>query len=239
MTEQFKKEHPALDPDKFVTLTNGFDPCDFADLPKPQLASEPVVFSYFGEFYFGRTPEPFLRALRSLIDAGKIRIDEVKVQFVGTVAFAEGRSVPDMVRSFGLERVVSVEPLIPRREALQRAMTSHVLLVLTEQHSYVLTFKLFDALAVGATILNIGCGGAVADVLSKTGRGIAVDHTDLPQIEKAILGCIRRSRSGERIAAPWSDSKIQAYNFLILTRRLSELLEKLKLPELAVHEQKD
>src|SRR6266545_4981387 len=53
-----------LDPDKFVTLTNGFDPRDFADLNKSRATSGPVLFSYIGEFAYGRTPEPFLRALK-------------------------------------------------------------------------------------------------------------------------------------------------------------------------------
>src|SRR5207245_4220317 len=168
MTEQLKKEHPDLDPDKFVTLTNGFDPRDFVDLNKSRETSGPVLFSYIGEFAYGRTPEPFLHALRSLIDSGKLKRGDVQVKFIGMVEFAEGRSVPKMVENLGLEGIVTIEPLIPRREALQRALESHVLLVLTEQHPFALTFKLFDALAVGAIILNIGSKGAVADVLAKT-----------------------------------------------------------------------
>jgi glycosyltransferase involved in cell wall biosynthesis len=230
MTEQLKKEHPDLDPDKFVTLTNGFDPSDFVGLQQSRPMSGHTLFSYIGEFAYGRTPEPFLRALKSLFDDGTLNRAEVRVKFVGTVAFAEGQSVTEMVRSLGLEEIVSMEPLVPRREALQRALESHVLLVLTERHPFVLTFKLFDALAAGATILNIGSKGAVADVLAKTGRGVAVEHTNVTEIRNGILECIRRRRSKEtqRTLEPWADAKIQAYNFQILTGRLAEMLEGLE-----------
>ena len=229
MTEQLKKEHPDLDPDKFVTLTNGFDPSDFASLQHSRPMSGQTLFSYIGEFAYGRTPATFLRALKSLIDDGTLNRAEVRVKFVGTVAFAEGQSVTEMVRSFGLEEIVSMEPLVPRRQALQRALESQVLLVLTEQHSFALTFKLFDALAAGATILNIGSKGAVADVLAKTGRGIAVEHTNVAEIRNGILECIKRSRSGEgqRSPEPWNDPSIQAFNFQCLTRELAKILNGL------------
>jgi hypothetical protein len=152
------------------------------------------------------------------------------------VEFAEGRSVPKMVQNLGLEQIVTMEPLIPRREALQRALESHVLLVLTEQHPFVLTFKLFDALAAGAIILNIGSKGAVADVLAKTKRGVAANHNSLTEIRNGILECVRRSRAGEtqRTLEPWADAKIQDYNFQNLTGRLAALLEgrgPIKMPD--------
>jgi len=229
MTEQARKEHAGLAPEKFVTMTNGFDPHDFAGLAESRPTSDPTVFSYLGEFYYGRTPEPFLRALRSLFDDGAVKPGDVRVKFVGSVAFAGGQSVTEMVRSLGLEEIVSVEPLVPRREALQRALAAHVVLVLTEQHSYALTFKLFDALAAGAIIFNIGSGGEVADLLAKTKRGIAVDCSNAAEIRAGILKCIERSRSGEGRGnpEPWNDPSMQAFNFRCLTGELAKILDGL------------
>jgi hypothetical protein len=134
-----------------------------------------------------------------------------------------------MVRRFGLEDIVSVNPRISRTEALQQALETHVLLVLTEQDPHAYTFKLFDALASGAVILNVGSGGVVADLLLRTGRGIAVDHRNLKGVRNGILECIRRSRSEEiqRMPEPWADTAIQAYNFQTVTGKLAELLEGL------------
>jgi glycosyltransferase involved in cell wall biosynthesis len=221
MTEQARKEHAGLDPEKFVTMTNGFDPHDFEGLAKHQPTSRPIIFSYIGEFYCGRTPEPFLRALRSLFEEGEVKPCDVQVKFVGNVAVAEGQSVAQMVRNFGLEEIVSVEAPVSRREALQRALASHVLLVLTEKHSYALTFKVFDSLA--------GSGGEVADLLEKTKRGVAVDCSNAAEIRAGILKCIERSRSGEGRGnpEPCNDPSMQAFNFRCLTGELAKILDGL------------
>jgi glycosyltransferase involved in cell wall biosynthesis len=229
LTEQARKEHAGLDPEKFVTMTNGFDPHDFEGLAKHQPTSRPIIFSYIGVFDYGRTPEPFLRALRSLFEEGELKPCDVQVKFVGNVAVAEGQSVAQMVRNFGLEEIVSVEAPVPRREALQRALASHVLLVLTEKHSYALTFKVFDSLAAGAIIFNIGSGGEVADLLAKTKRGISADYSNVVQIRAGILECIERSRSGDRQRSldPWNAPSIQTFNFQYLTRELAKQLDRL------------
>src|SRR5438034_574711 len=65
-TEYIRKEHPKLDSDKFVTITNGFDPEDFRGMGQLAPPKDPIIFSYVGTFYYGRTPRPFLRALKNL-----------------------------------------------------------------------------------------------------------------------------------------------------------------------------
>lgn len=230
MTEQFKKEHPETDPQKFVTVTNGFDPSEFNGLTRHTLRSGPIVFSYLGEFYGGRTPKPFLRALASLIGDGTVNSKDVLVDFIGWIETAEGQPVVDMIRDLKLEGIVNVERPIPRPHALQRTLDSDVLLVLTEQQSHALPFKTYDALASGGTILNIGCGGSVADMLSVTGRGIAVDHLNQTAIRNGILEAIQRAHI-QRIGmseTPWHDASIQSFNFQRLTGTLDEMMKQLK-----------
>ena len=228
MTEQARKEYPDLDPDKFVTVSSGFDSSDFTDLPATRPAQPPVVFSYLGTFYYGRSPESFLVAVASLFADGSVKQGDLVVKFIGNVAMADGQPVHEMVQRLGLEETVSIEPLVPRREALKKTLESHIALVLDERHPIQIPFKLYDALAAGAVIFNIGSRGAVSEVLAKTGRGISVDHTNVAEIRDGILECIRRSRSMEnrRSSAPWLDPTIQDYNFQRLTGRLAGLLER-------------
>jgi hypothetical protein len=229
MTDQARKEHPNLRPDKFVTLTNGFDPADFAGLVTPRSVSDRTTFLYPGSFYYGRTPEPFLRAMRSLIDDGIVRQCEVFIKLVGDTSIAESHIVPEIVQRLRLQDIVSVGALVSRREMLQQTLEAHVMLVLTEQTPHAYTFKLFDALATGAVVLNIGCGGAVAELLAKTGRGIAVDHTSVPEIRNGILECIRQSRDAgrQRNPEPWYAPTVQEFNFRYLTGKLTGYLEEL------------
>lgn len=232
MTEQAKKEYSALDPGRFQTLTNGFDPSDFVALAPVRATSGFVTFSYLGTFYYGRTPEPFLRALKSLTDDGTLKPSGVRVKFVGNVAVAEGRSVREMIHELGLEKIVTVESPIPRHEALRRTMEADVALVLDEHHPAQIPHKLYEALAAGTTILNIGSKGAVSEVLARTGKGIAVDHRNLDEIRKGILECIQRSGCVESQGhiEPWHDPAIQEFNFRHITGRLAGLLESLRSP---------
>jgi hypothetical protein len=229
VTEQKRKEYPDLDPQKVITLTNGFDPADFAELASPRRLPPPVVFSYLGSLYGPRTPEPFLRALRSLLDDGTVKPGDVRVRFVGHVEDIGGRSLHEMVREFNMDEAVSIELPVIRRDALRLSAESDVMLVLTQDQPEALASKLFDALGAGSTILNIGSGGAVADFLARTGRGVAVDHTDLDKIRRGILECIQRSMNLEtrRSPSPWKDPVLQEFNYEHLTHRLAKLLHSL------------
>ena len=52
------------------------------------------------------------------------------------------------------------------------------------------------------------------NVLAKTGRRVAVDHTNVAEIRNGILERVRRSRSEEthRTLDPWADATMQAHN---------------------------
>jgi len=168
---------------------------------------------------------PFLQALRSLLDQGKLKAEALRVRFIGNVEFAEGQRVMDMVQQMCLEGIVSVEPPIGRDDAIRLTCQSHVILVLDEHHPTLIPFKLYDALPTCAVILNIGSKGAVAEVLERTGRGIGVSHRDPGEIEKGILECIRRSREDNGRFEPWTEGQVLKYDFEGLTHTLVGALE--------------
>jgi glycosyltransferase involved in cell wall biosynthesis len=228
-TAGIRTENPDISPEKFITLTNGFDPSDFAGLVRHNRVSSPVVFVHPGTFYLGRSPEPFLRALKRLIVDGRFRPNDVRVLFFGHTAVAAGQPIADMARRLGLEATVEVQSYVPRPEALQRIVNAHVVLVFSEHIPDRIPFKFYEALAAGTTILNIGSKGATSELLAKTGRGIAVDHTNQEEISQGTLEAIARSRRPEAWARnePWRDPAIQEYSFPVLTGRLASLLETL------------
>lgn len=230
MTEHAKKELVALDQDKFVTVTNGFDPSDFEGLTWSRPVPGPVVFAYVGRFYYGRSPEPFLRALRSLIDDGAVRQSDVRIKFVGEVTYADGRPVSDMARQFGLEDRIELKPPVPRREALREMLEAHVALVFDERHPMQVPLKLYEALASGTVVFNIGSGGATADVVTKTGRGVIASYQREAEIRKGILECILRSRTSAALSRlkPWRDADIEDFDFRRLTGHLAGWLNRLK-----------
>ena len=228
MTELAIKEHRDLDADKFRTLSNGFDELDFASTGAIRSLAGPIIFAYFGTFYHGRTPKPFLYALRALINEQAIKPRDIQVKFVGNVAIAEGQDVQELIREFGMESVVKVLPAVARAEALRQSLEAHVLLVLDERHPLQVPLKFYEALASGAVVFNIGSKGAVAELLAKTGQGIAVDFRNLDEIKFGILECLRRERWEPRWSKrdSWADPAIQDFNYRKLTDQLVGFLEQ-------------
>ncbi len=228
MTELALKEHRDLAADKFLTLSNGFDALDFSRTGGARSTAGPIVFAYFGTFYHGRTPKPFLCALRSLVDERALRPEDIQVKFVGHVAIAEGQEVREIIRGLGLEKFVEVLPAVSRAEALRQSLEAHVLLVLDERHPLQIPIKFYEAIASGAVVFNIGSKGAVAEVLAKTGRGLAVDYKNPDEIKSGILECLRRERWGQMWSKPdpWNDAAIQDWNFRNLTGRFVSYLER-------------
>ncbi|WP_447977172.1 hypothetical protein [Candidatus Nitrospira bockiana] len=229
MTDEARKEHPLIPVERFHTLTSGFDPEELASIDWSRPDPTPLVFSYFGTFYHGRTPEPFLAALSGLIQDGSLKPEDVRVRFVGQVGRADGQSVQGMVARLGLAELVSLHGSVSRHEALKQTLESHVVLVLDERHPLQVPLKLYDALGAGPVIFNIGSRGAVADILTRTGRGVAVHYQNRSEIRKGLLACIRRARAalGQNRPAPWQEPAVQDFDFRRLTQRLSMYLEAL------------
>ncbi|MBA2252713.1 MAG: hypothetical protein H0W13_08420 [Nitrospirales bacterium] len=229
MTDEAKNEHTGVPKERFHTLMSGFDPDDFSGITWSRPYPDPVIFSYFGTFYHGRTPEPFLGALKSLLDDGSLKPRDICVRFVGQVSLADGQPVVDMLRYLGVESLVSLHTPVPRHEALKQTLESHVVLVLDERHPVQIPLKLYDAMAAGVTVFNIGSGGAAADVLRRTGRGVSVSYERPADVRAGILECVKRARSAVTMcsATPWEDPAIQEFHFRRLTGRLATYLDTL------------
>jgi hypothetical protein len=134
-----------------------------------------------------------------------------------------------MLRYLGLESLVSLHTPVPRREALKQTLESHVVLVLDERHPVQIPLKLYDAMAAGVTVFNVGSGGAAADVLRRTGSGVSVSYERPADVRTGILECVKRARSAVTTcsATPWEDPAIQEFHFGRLTGRLATYLDKL------------
>ena len=98
--------------------------------------------------------------------------------------------------------------------------------MLDERHPIQIPLKLYDAMAAGVTIFNIGSGGSAADVVRQTGRGLAVSYERPAEIRAGILECVKCARTGmtKLSATPWDDPAIQDFHFHRLTARLAAYL---------------
>lgn len=174
---EIRRRYPEQPAEKFAFVPNGFDPAVFQTLPAPVRADDRVVIAHVGTAYKTSTPRYFLAALDVLPPAIRARVE---VRFIGRVAETEAelfRSARLGVRTLGF---------VPQAEIAEHLSDAQYLL-LTMTNDFSLPGKLFEYLAMGRPILALSpAGGEVDRLISATGGGWCVPHTDPVAIGRAL-----------------------------------------------------
>jgi glycosyltransferase involved in cell wall biosynthesis len=226
MSQAFMMMHPKIDKAKFATIPNGYDPEDYSDLPKP-MGNGKFRVSYLGSFYLGRTPAYFLKAVRELIDEGKLSYHDLEIRFIGHCRYIAGQSVEGMARQEGLFSVVQIMDPLPYRDALREMVGSDLLLLFAPDQRDQVPGKAFEYLASGADIIAFTSEGATADIIRITGRGVVVEPDSIQQIKEALEACYRKYHAGN--CGPrdpsLSQQDLTMYHRRTLTSKLVSALE--------------
>lgn len=165
--EDYLRKFPQLDAGDVTVIPNGFDEDLFALASGHDVRSigrrTRIKLLHSGALYpQNRNPEPFLRALASLINRGALRPDDVEV--VLRASGYEQRYVEQISR-LGLQAVVRVEPTLPYVEALdEMCMADGLLIFQGEDFNRQVPAKVYEYLYAGRPIL------AMTDRDSDTGR---------------------------------------------------------------------
>jgi glycosyltransferase involved in cell wall biosynthesis len=204
-------------------ITNGFDPDDFARVPKELTSS--FTITYAGLLYQGRRdPKLLFHALRELCDRGLMHPQDVSVRFYGRLE----PWLMALIEQYQLEACVRAHGVIPRREVLQRQAESQLLLLLgwndpreTGQH----TGKLFEYLGAERPILAVGgTPGVLTDTLIKTRAG--VHATSKEQVLEFLLKAYQEYQTTGRVAYKADAGAIGKYTHSEMARRFAEVLNR-------------
>lgn len=200
-TRLLRAAYPEIPPVKFITIPNGYDGAEWeavsahSDRASPATADK-FVITYAGSLYFVRSPLPLFRALRSLIDSGKIEAERIQVDLIGQCEVAEGTRVAEMAARCGLSGCVNITGVLSRGETLRRVARSSLLLLLAEAPTPSIPGKTYEYLRAGRPILALTSSSAVADLLRRTGGAWIVGPTDEPGLAAALLEAYRSWRDG-------------------------------------------
>ncbi len=172
------------DPQKYMTLMNGFDKADF-QFDSAVEQNRKFTILHGGSLSKVSNPEPFLAAVSQLFEQKPEFKSQIQLQFVGTDIFGQ---LPPLLEKYHLKRQVEVENYLPHREAIRRMMQAHVLLliVIKKGREEIITGKVFEYLASGRRILAIIPEGELAAIIRETSAGTIVSHQDIQQITWAI-----------------------------------------------------
>ncbi len=209
--------------EKFVTITNGYDAADFVDLIN--VAEFPqFTITHCGSISKVSDPEPFLRAVRALIDELPEVKEKMKIQFFGSDIFDK---LKDLLENLRLSDFIQLPRYLPHPEAIEQIMRSHVLLltIIKKTDEEVISSKVFEYLASGKKILLVSRGGAVADLIRSTNRGIVANPDSAEEIKNAILSFLRQYEENNlKMAPPLAMSQ---FDRKFLARKLAQMFDRL------------
>ncbi|OVE84084.1 hypothetical protein B2G88_06525 [Natronolimnobius baerhuensis] len=216
MTRRYVAAYPELE-DTFETITNGFDPDEFdTDEDETRESREridgPVTIAYAGKFSSYRDPEPFVTALRALLDDGQ----DVRFVHFGR---PENRLV-NLVTELDLESIVRFAGYVDRDELVAELSQTDLGLVVSGGDETELTTKVFDYIGCNLPILAVGQQtGALVDVVSAFENGyICANRADaIQETIRQILDQQPPTLGDDRTRATFSRKR--------LTRTLATVLE--------------
>lgn len=195
--EGFREKHGDVIK-RLEVIHNGFDAADYVGIEADRVPGK-CVFAYAGIFYKERNPRLFLRAVRELIDAGKIDRRDILLRFAGVFDYPGYTDNADAVAQLGLSDVVEVLGHLPHRRALALLKGADVLLLVGDtapgSGAYI-PGKLFEYMAVQRPILALSLPGEAASIVERFRLGEVVRPDDLPGMKRAVVSFYRRWKAG-------------------------------------------
>lgn len=192
----FLEKRIGIPREKLICVYNGYDSSKLISV-QPD-GSHPnngrVSFRHFGNFYFGRNPFAFLRAVSELIIGGALSPDKIAVELVGLSAsdLIGDLCIGDLVKELKLTSVVTMTSWVDRDEAIRRMRETDVLLLFQpDTWKMQIPAKTFEYLPLRKPILGLVGDGATADVIRECDAGIVMDQNDIQAIKQAILQLVQ------------------------------------------------
>lgn len=201
------KKYPSALRAKTRVLPQSFEPDHFRD--HTPAVHGPIAIRYIGNFYGHRTPAPLIDALRHLITANGLVLENVRFELVGIV----GEEMLRACNSESLpEGLLNICPQVGYSDSLRSMATADGLLVVDAPAdvSVFLPSKLIDYIGAGRPILGLTPPGTAASLISELGGNVA-DPSDIDSMASAINEFIvlLKRRRAENSAANWGTSNVR------------------------------
>jgi glycosyltransferase involved in cell wall biosynthesis len=194
MAVRFRERYPAIEADRFVVLPNGYDPDDWERAARlPADSNEPgagrrFVVLHAGQLAHRPTVATLLEAARRLVTESPARRETLRLRFMGG---NEGLDAAAIARA-GLApwaEIVETIPSRPHVESLASMKRSNLLVLLGhggDADSQIYTGKIYEYLTSGRPVLGILDPGPAADLIVRSGHGVACRPGDVDAVKAAI-----------------------------------------------------
>jgi glycosyltransferase involved in cell wall biosynthesis len=222
-------DYPDLD-GKCVAITNGFDSeawqsvvdlQEGRELVQPAAPDKNVLeLCHFGTVYGNRNPLPLLRAVKELVDEGRIERDRLRIRFIGAWEVTDN-SCETLARELETQGFMRREPVVPHEVCLRQMVSAKVLLILQPDYPLSIPAKIYEYIATGRPLLVIGGEGATARLVERHRLGRCCPNTT-PEI-KELLRHLITGRT--QIETP-RRADTAAFDYRVLAGKLACVLDK-------------
>lgn len=139
---------------KFKIIGNGYDEEDFRDIPIKREGKR-FRFKYLGLLSERRNIQPFLGAVRTCLDRGIFRAEDVQVQFFGQSYIANEHP---LIQKYNLQNIITLNnrQYISHPEAIEEMVQSDCnLLFQPRRYNESIPGKAYEYLRVGNPVLAV------------------------------------------------------------------------------------
>ena len=185
--DNYIKTYP-VQPERVITITNGYDEEDFEDIHYSKLPNPKFRIAYSGLIYSReRTLVPVLKAIARLVQEKKVDKNKIEVVVMGNNYFYD----LDKMENLGLNDIITLIPYSEHTKAIQLCASSDLLLCLVgdgKKYNAVYPTKFFEYLRCGKPILALApTHGSIDKILRSNNLGLAVPSTSSAVIYNFIL----------------------------------------------------
>lgn len=229
LRDLLQARYPDLTADKFTAISNGFDEADFVDVVSaPSARSEELLVVHAGsinpEF---RDPRPLFQALRTVIDAGAVNREQVRLRFIGGGEFGHSAPMREALAATGLAGRVEFAARMPYKESLRELGRADLLLLLQASEDTVglVPAKLYEYLRSKRPVLALVRQGATSEVLRETGGGWDVDPRDQETLKLVMEDIFSKWRRGDLAREVADPEALRRYDRRALAGQLADVFE--------------
>jgi glycosyltransferase involved in cell wall biosynthesis len=231
LRDLLRTRYPELPREKITAIPNGYDEADFAGFSEfPRVRGDRFAMVHAGSINADfRDPRPLFRALRRLIDGGRLDRNSLSLRFIGPGDYADSEAVRSAVSEANLINQVEFLPRVPFDEALRELASADVLLLLQASADTVelIPAKLYEYLRAQKPVLAVVYPGATSEILSTTGGGWTVDPRDEAALEETIAVAYNVWVTGNLSTVTANLDTLRRYERRTLTGNLASLFDRL------------
>jgi len=185
---------------------------------------ETFKYSLGKSHVLARSPYYMFKALRLLLDAGKISETDIHLVFIGELT-QEDKNLATM---FDLENIVEFKGYVSHHQSIRFLSSADVVFLavhkpLNGQPPLTIPGKTYEYMAIGKPILSLVPRGDVHDFVRQSGLGFICDPTDVNQIAQTLLDLLHKHLSPAGLNVKVDEEFIQQFERSTLTKKLAEV----------------